>query len=103
MKRLDQSKFLPPHFTEEDVLEYEMLYAQSQHLFPKLKDDYIRYVAIVDYIEEKKGLLRPIDEDKANVLMDRSLKTEKLSEYTTPFDPDFDMQSTMKEVITIES
>lgn len=103
MKRLDQSKFLPSHFTEDDVLEYELLLAESKRLFPDLKHDYIYHVAVIHHIEEKKGLIGPLDYDVANKIMESSLKSEKLDEYATPYDPDFDMQATMKEVVMVET
>jgi hypothetical protein len=103
MKGIDQSKYLPPYFTEDDILEYEMLLAESKRLFPCLKHDYIYHVAIIHHIEEKKGLIGPLDDSVANKIMESCLKSEKLDEYTTPYDPDFDMQSTMKEVVMIET
>lgn len=102
MNKVDKTKFLPEHFTEEDKLDYELLCDESRRLFRNIKDDWLIHIAVIAHINERKGLgVTKTDEEIAEVMSRYDLRTGEVV-LETPYDPDFRMEDTLKPIIEAE-
>ena len=94
-KRIDIKNYLPSHFSEDDKLEYELLCVDSKRYFPDC-DDFIVHTCVIAHINEKLGLRQPAtEEDIENERRKHMIHADDLV-LCTPYDPDFDMESTLK-------
>jgi hypothetical protein len=98
MNKIDSSKFLPKHFTEEDKIEYELLCDDARRIFKDIKHDFIIQTCVLAHINEKKGLSKQCSDEEIKEVMSR-YDLSGNTVYETPFDPDFDFKKTMKDII----
>jgi hypothetical protein len=87
---------LPDYFNEEDKLNYELLTADAKRYFPYM-NEYIIHIGVLAHINKELGRGEELNEEEAKELMEKY--NDGTIEYTTPFDPDFDFKTTMKEII----
>jgi hypothetical protein len=87
---------LPDYFNEEDKLNYELLTADAKRYFPYM-NEYIIHIGVLAHINKELGRGEELNEEEAKELMKKY--NDGTIEYTTPFDPDFDFKTTMKEII----
>ena len=87
---------LPQDWTEENVLNYEVLSADAKRIFPYL-DDAVIHIAVIAHINKELGRGEEADKEDVERLM-KKYKDDRIV-YETPFDPDFDFQKTMLNMI----
>jgi hypothetical protein len=95
-KRIDMKDFLPDYFSEEDKLEYEMLCVDSKRYFPEC-DDYVVHICVLAHINEKIGRSRPASKEDIENERKKHIITSDDLVIHTPYDSDFDMNSTLKD------
>jgi hypothetical protein len=60
-------------------------------------NEYIIHIGVLAHINKELGRGEELNEEEAKELMEKY--NDGTIEYTTPFDPDFDFKTTMKEII----
>lgn len=69
----------PDDFTDDDKIEYDMLYAQSKIIHADIEQEnpFIIHISIIGHIRAKKGMAMPFtDEDLENVKNSYILKSK---------------------------
>lgn len=93
-ERIEYSKSLPEYFTEENKIDYELLFGDARRYFPKM-DTYVIHIAVLAYINEKLGHRRECTEEELNECINKY--DNKTMVIETPNDETFDMSKTLKE------
>jgi len=88
-------KSYPHYWNEEDKTAYEVLFAESKRIYPKI-DDFIIDICVLAHINELKGYKVQATKEEVEAEMSKyNLDlTDKVIE--TPLDPNFNMQETLK-------
>ena len=101
MNRIDPTKFLPKHFTDDDIIEYQQLCDDARRIFKNIKHEFIIQTCVIGYINDKKGLSKETTPEEIQEIMSK-YDLSGNTVYETPFDPDFDFSKTMKPIIIPE-
>jgi len=96
MNKIDHKKFLPKCFTEDDIVEYELLCDESRRLLKDIQHDFIIQTCVLHHIFQKKGLTKPATQEEIDNVMKR-YDLSNVTVYETPYDPSFKMEDAMKE------
>ena len=71
-QQFNKDELYPEDFTEEDKLNFDILFQQSLILFPKLKnDDWLAKHAVIAYIRKEKGQSFSISEEDINIVKEK--------------------------------
>jgi hypothetical protein len=100
LNKIDHKKFLPKCFSEEDIVEYELLCDESRRLFKDIKHDFIIQRCVLHHMFEKKGLTKPVTQEEIESVMKKYDLSNEIV-YETPYDPSFKMEDVMKENLII--
>lgn len=89
---INYSKALPSFWTEDDKLDYDELTAEAKRRYKDF-NDFVIHVAVVAWINDKKGLRQKASEEEIKKEMEKYDNTTLVLE--TPVDENFKMEDTM--------
>lgn len=96
MNKIDPAKYLPSYFTEEDKIEYQLLCDEARRIFKNIKHDFIVETCVLHHMNEQKGMTKKASQEEIDEIKKKYDLSNK-SIYETPFDPDYDFESAMKQ------
>lgn len=96
LKKSNFMSALPEYWNEEDKTNYELLVADAKRYFPYM-DEYVVHIGVVAEINRQLGRREEAKEEDVKNLMEKYKDTT--IEYITPYDPDFDFNSTMVDLL----
>lgn len=99
LKPVDGYISLPDYWSEEDKTNYELLVSDAKRYFPYM-NDFVIHIGVMAHINRELGKGEEPNEEEAKLLMEK-YKDNKI-EYVTPYDPDFDFKSTLKEIVSMD-
>lgn len=78
----------PEDFTEDDKLEYDILYEQSKTLFPKLAgEEWLIRAGVIAYMrKQKSGDVEPPSEEEIAKIRNAYISKTSVYEYEPPSD-----------------
>lgn len=89
----------PSDFTEEDKVNFDLLVADAKRIFPTFEEWMIK-LAVIAHINHMKGLGIPSTQEEIEAIKNQyDLSDNKV--YVSPYDPDFKIEQTLKEVIKV--
>ena len=83
-----EKEVYPDNFNEDDIIEFDILLAQSKIIYPKI-EDWMLKIAIIGHIyEEKKGIKIEKNSEELEEL-EKIYKGEQGEIIQTPYDEEF--------------
>lgn len=88
-------KAYPTYWNEDDITNYELLFAESKRIYPRI-NDFIVDICCLAHINQSKGygVQATPEEVEAEMAKYELNPNNKIIE--TPLDPDFNMEETLK-------
>ena len=87
-----KKELYPEDFTEDDKLEYDILFEQSKNLFPKLAgEEWLIRTGVIAYMrKQKSGDVEPPSEEEIAKIKNAYISKTSVYEYEEPVEKSFE-------------